>query len=89
LGEIVPLPGKRKRGRPRRAEPPVDYTLRFTRQQAAYLTYLADVAGWAPSANLVAKGIVAARINELMAAGFHERGHTLPTNIDDSADDEG
>lgn len=46
MAEIVPLPQERRgRGRPKRQEPPVKYTLQFTRQQAAYLTYLARVKG--------------------------------------------
>lgn len=87
MAEIVPLtPEKRGRGRPKREEPPVNYTLKFTRQQAAYLTFLARVAGWAPSANAVARLIVESEIKKLMAEGFHERAGSFPTEIDDSAD---
>ena len=86
MAEIIPLPGKRPRGRPRREEPPVCYTLRFTRQQAAYLTYLARVAGWAPHANAVAKLIVESEIKRLSGDRFHESHSRFPTEIDDSAD---
>ena len=60
--------------------------LQFTRQQAAYLTFLARVAGWAPSANAVAKLIVDTELKRLSAAGFHEKADKFPTEIDDSAD---
>ncbi|WP_332770958.1 hypothetical protein [Phenylobacterium sp.] len=87
MADIVPLPGKRKGpGRPANEEQPVLYTLRFTRQQAAYLTYLAKVRGWAPSANAVARQIVAEELRKLEKSRFHERHKTLPTEIDDSAD---
>jgi len=90
MAEIVPLSTeKRGRGRPRREEPPVKYTLQFTRQQAAYLTFLAKVAGWAPNANAVARLIVEAELKRLSAALFHEKAGGFPTEIDDSADDEG
>jgi hypothetical protein len=90
MAEIVPLPQERRgRGRPKRQEPPVKYTLQFTRQQAAYLTYLARVRGWAPSANNVAKLIVDSELKRLDAARFHETDGALPTEIDDSADPEG
>ncbi len=89
MAEIVPLPPpKRGRGRPKREEPPVKYTLQFTRQQGAYLTFLANVAGWAPSANAVAKLIVDAEIKRLSAELFHEKDGKFPTEIDDSADPE-
>lgn len=86
MADILKLPGKRGKGRPRREEPPVCYTLRFTRQQAAYLTYLSRVRGWAPSANNVAKLIVESELRRLDAALFHETDGNLPTEIDDSAD---
>jgi len=87
MAEIFPLPSKRKGpGRPPREEPPVCYTLRFTRQQAAYLTYLAKVAGWAPSANAVAKLIVDSEIKKLSKSRFHERHAKFPTEIDDSGE---
>ena len=87
MAEVIKL--KPRRGRPRREEPPVCYTLRFTRQQAAYLTFLARVAGWAPSANAVARLIVESEIKKLSGERFHETGGRFPTEIDDSADDPG
>jgi len=89
MARVLTLPERRGRGRPKREEPPVCYTLRFTRQQAAYLTYLARVAGWAPTANNVAKLIVDSELKKLSAELFHEKGARLPTQIDDSADPDG
>jgi hypothetical protein len=86
MAEILNIDGRRPRGRPKREAPPVCYTLRFTQQQAAYLTYLARVAGWAPNANAVARLIVESEIKRLSAALFHERADHFPTDIDDSAD---
>lgn len=89
MAEIIPLPQeKRGRGRPKRDEPPVKYTLQFTRQQAAYLTFLARVAGWAPTANAVARLIVESEIKRLSGELFHEKVGGFPTEIDDSADPE-
>jgi len=86
MAKIVTLEGRRKPGRPPREEPPVCYTLRFTQQQAAYLTFLARKAGWAPSANAVAKLIVDSEIKRLSVSLFHEREGGFPTDIDDSSD---
>ena len=86
MADVIPLSGKRPPGRPRRSEPPVPYTLRFTRQQAAYLTYLANVVGWAPSANAVARLIIESELKRLSAARFFEGKPELPTDIDDSSD---
>jgi hypothetical protein len=86
MADIVHLPTKRGKGRPKREEPPVCYTLRFTRGQAAYLTYLAKVAQWAPTANAVARLIVESEIKRLSADRFHESHGSFPTEIDDSAD---
>jgi hypothetical protein len=83
---ITSPPPKRKRGRPPRGDPAICYTLRFTRQQAAYLTFLAKVAGWAPTANAAAKLIVDSELRRLSASGFHERYAAFPSEMDQSGE---